>query len=53
MDGQKQVPYEGRVEICHQNHWESICPSGWSNMNAMVTCRQLGLTVIGKALKGF
>ena len=51
MDGQQQMPYEGRVEICHQNYWKSICPSGWSNMDAMVTCRQLGFTVIGKNLK--
>ena len=51
MDGQKQVPYEGRVEICHQNYWTSICPPGWSNKDAMVTCRQLGYTVIGKNLK--
>ena len=51
MDGQKQMLYEGRVEICHQKYWKSICPSGWSDLDAMVTCRQLGFTVIGKTIK--
>ena len=51
MDG--QVPYEGIVEICYQNYWTSICPSGWNDMDAMVTCRELGFTVVGKNLKCF
>ena len=53
MDGQKQEQYMGRVEICHQNYWKSICPSGWNNLDAMVTCRQLGFTIVGKTKKGF
>ena len=53
MDGQQQVTYEGIVEICHQNYWTSICPSGWNDVDAVVTCRQLGFTIIGKNLKVF
>ena len=53
MDGHKQGKYMGRVEICHQNYWKSICPSGWNNLDAMVTCRQLGLTIVGKIIKDF
>ena len=54
MDGHKQGKYMGRVEICHQNYWKSICPSGWNNLDAMVTCRQLGLSIVGKTIiKGF
>ena len=53
MDGQKQEQYMGRVEICHQNYWKSICPSGWNNLDAIVTCRQLGFTIVGKTKNGF
>ena len=53
MDGQQQVTYEGIVEICYQNYWTSICPSGWNNVDAIVTCRQLDFTVIGKTIKCF
>ena len=34
----------GRVEICHNGRWLSICGDGWDTANANVTCRQLDYT---------
>lgn len=39
---------EGLVEICADGSWGYICPSGWGQSDAEVTCRQLGYTTIGK-----
>ena len=32
----------GRIEICINNQWSAICSQGWSDLDAIVTCRQLG-----------
>jgi deleted-in-malignant-brain-tumors protein 1 len=33
---------EGRVEICHNNGWGTICHHNWDRQEARVACRQLG-----------
>ena len=39
---------EGRVEICYENRWGTICDNGWSNEDAKVVCRQLGFQTVGE-----
>ena len=38
---------EGRVEICVDGFWGTVCDSGWGREEAFVVCRQLGMKTSG------
>ena len=40
--------HTGRVELCVAGEWSPVCDDGWSVRDAVVACRQLGLTTVGE-----
>ena len=45
VDGSNR--YEGRVEICHNNIWGTVCQDFFARPSSAVVCRQLGLGYAG------
>lgn len=40
---------EGRVEICNNNEWGTVCNNMWSTNDAVVVCKELGFPAVGKS----
>lgn len=48
MDG--LTSSDGRVEVCYDNHFGTVCEENWTNEEATIVCSQLGFGKEGKKL---
>jgi len=46
-----ESPYQGRLEICHNGNWGTVCSHGFDNRDARVACRGLGLGLVFVSLR--
>ena len=44
VNGSTSTEREGRVEVCHNGFWGTVCNDSWTEEDAYVVCKQIGLS---------
>ena len=45
------IEREGRVEICKNGVWGSVCDQSWDKTDAHIVCQEMGYPELGKTIK--
>ena len=45
-----EIEQEGRIELCVNGLWGSVCGTGFTQMDAYVACKHLGKGITAKGM---